>query len=151
MRLRYQRQDSKQTLAEGLAEYNEAFAGLISLRYSTPDGERFFRSHDIVHVVFGCDISLDDEAVVKICSVFGTTGGFGVLRGYRLPEAKEGYGTLKFAEVVATACRSCYLVPRAFVACRRMTSPWPWDEFHVWLDRPLCEIRDRFGVAVAHR
>ena len=147
--LRYQVQDSKQTLREGIDEYNDAFRGLIATRYSTPAGERFFRSHDVVHVVFGCDISLNDEVVVKICSVFGSTAGLGVLRGYRLPEAKEGYEDIRLGEIVTTAVHSLYLVPRAIVRCRRMCARWPWEAFDEWMDRPLCDIRSRFGIRVA--
>lgn len=48
------------------------------------EAEHFFRCHDTAHVVFRCGSTLDDEAAVKIASIFGTTAGFDVLKGYRL-------------------------------------------------------------------
>lgn len=68
----YERQDSPQTLAEALVEAHAANPGLADVRTMSGQAQRFFRSHDVVHVVFGCGTSLDDEAVVKIASTLGT-------------------------------------------------------------------------------
>lgn len=72
-----------QTLSEGLAEY---FAANPMLKREadllSPQARQFFRSHDAVHVVYGCGTSMSDEAIVKLASIFGTRGGLDVLRGY---------------------------------------------------------------------
>ena len=47
----YQRQDSELTLKEGLAEYYEGHPGLFRPSQLPKDSARFFRSHDIAHVV----------------------------------------------------------------------------------------------------
>ena len=79
--LDYQKQDSPQTLSEGIAEYFTAYKQHLNTRVLTPDADEFFRCHDASHVVFGCDISLSDELVVKVSSVFGTTVGWNVIKG----------------------------------------------------------------------
>ena len=86
---RYEEQDSEQTLAEGLSEYYRENANLVPRSKLSAEANEFFRCHDTAHVVFGCDISLNDEAMVKIYSIFGTSGGFGILKGYRLHEFGE--------------------------------------------------------------
>ena len=109
-----------------------------------------FHSHDVVHVVFGCGLSLEDELVVKVSSFFGTTGGMAVIRGYRLPESKEIYGTLRLADIVRTTAKSLYLVPRTIFRCLRMPKRWPWEGFDDYLGMPLEQLRQQFGVHVAH-
>ena len=60
--------------------------------------QEIFRCHDAVHVVYGCDIALGDEAIVKIASIFGTTAGLRVLKGYSLHESLQIYRQLCFAD-----------------------------------------------------
>ena len=148
--LDYQKQDSSQTLSEGMAEYFAANKQHFKTRVLTPEANEFFRCHDASHVVFGCDISLDDEAVVKISSIFGTTVGWSVIKGYRLPESKEVYEELQLVDIVHTAVRSLYLVPISIWLCIRMHERWHWDNFDEFLDIPLCEVREIFGIKVAH-
>jgi hypothetical protein len=144
--LNFQQADTKLTLAEGLREYYSSRDGLVGGR-GVPDSAReFFRCHDAAHVVFGCDTTLPDEAAVKICSVFGTTGGFGVLKGYRSPESKEIYEKLELGPIVTTALRSFPIVARAFSRCRKMTKRWPWSDFDACRDVGLNELRREYGI-----
>lgn len=147
----FERQDSPQTLAQGLEEYFSANPGLDEARRMSPEAERFFRCHDAAHVVFGCGTSLDDEAAVKIASMFGTTAGFGVLKGYRLHESLDIYKRLRAMEVLRSVMRSAVVVPRAILRCRRQRSRWPWEGYPQYLHVPLREIRREFGIEVAHR
>jgi ubiquinone biosynthesis protein Coq4 len=146
----YRRQHSELTLAEGLAEYYAEFEGQLTGRNMTREAVAFFRRHDVVHVIFGCDISLSDELIVKLSSIFGTTAGFGVLAGYRLAESKEIYAGLSHAEILSLMGKTFVLVPRTIWRCVTMASKWPWDDFDRHLDVPLFEIRERFGIRVAH-
>jgi hypothetical protein len=146
----YMRQRCAMTLAEGLAEYLARYPLLAVAREGGPAAREFFRCHDAVHVVFGCGISLPDEAVVKISSIFGTSAGFGVLRGYRLDESRDIYRRLDPREAFMTGLRSVVAVPRTIRRCRNMRKKWPWSDFDGYLDVPLGEIREEFGVIVAH-
>jgi len=147
--LEYQSQSSSLTLREGHAEYLSAFSDYLSRRTLSPEAEEFFRCHDIVHIAFGCDLSLQHEMVVKISSFFGTSGGSRVMRGYRLPESKEIYGTIGATDVVTTAAQSLVVVPRVLWRCSRMHKRWPWSDFDEYLDQPLGHIRNEFGIRVA--
>jgi len=148
--LEYLQQDSQQTLAEGLVEYFAAHQSGLSDRLNSRTAQDFFTAHDTVHVVFGCGISLPDEAVVKVCSMFGTSEGFAVLRGYALAESKEIYSGLKIAEIVSTVFRSLLLVPRSLWCCLRMRKRWPWHDHQEYMDLPLHKIRGQFGIRVPH-
>ncbi len=146
----FQHQDSPQTLAEGYDEYVAANPGLVRGAELSPQAQRFFSCHDAVHVVFGCDVALDDEAVVKIASIFGTTGGFAVLRGYQLHETLDIYRQLRVADVLGSIARSVLIVPRTLARCLAQRARWPWDGFDDHRHLALRSIRQQFGIKVAH-
>ena len=83
VRHRFESAHSTQTLAQGLAEYLAANPDLKREDdLLSQEARQFFRAHDMVHVLYGCGTSMADEAVVKLSSILGTTGGLAVLRGY---------------------------------------------------------------------
>jgi hypothetical protein len=144
--LEYQRLDTELTLAEGLREYYASRDGLVSGRGISEAAREFFRCHDAAHVVFGCSTALLDEAVVKVWSFLGTTGGREVFRGYRLPESKEIYGRITWRDTVATALRAAGTLPRVVWRCVRMRKRWPWAGFERHLGTPLRAIRSEYGI-----
>lgn len=146
----FESQNTSQTLAEGLAEYREVNLGLADRRPISPAANEFFRCHDAVHVVYGCGNALNDEAVVKISSILGTTGGLGVLRGYTLHESLDIYRTLRFRDVVLSILHSIFIVPRTAIRCIRQRKRWPWQSFEQYMQVPLPEVRKEFGIRVAH-
>ncbi len=146
----FQHQDSPQTLAEGFDEYAAANPGLVRGAGLSPQAQRFFSCHDAVHVVFGCGVALDDEAVVKIASIFGTTAGLAVLRGYRLHESLDIYRQLRVAAVMRSIARSVFIVPRTIARCLAQRARWPWDGFDDHRHIALRSIRQEFGIRVAH-
>ena len=142
---------SEQTLAEGLAEY---FAANPHLKRSSdllsPEAKHFFLSHDIVHVLYGCGTSMPDEAIVKLSSLFGTTGGRAVLRGYTDHETLDIYTKLPVTGTVLALLLSPYLIARTLWRCGMQKQRWPWAENQQYLNTPLRELRARFGIKVAH-
>lgn len=146
----YQHQDARASLAEGVAEYLAAYPGLVRGTGLSPQAREFFRCHDVAHVVFGCDVALDDELVVKIASLFGTTAGLGVLRGYRLHESLRIYRRLRVADVLLSIAHSVVIVPRTVLRCRAQLARWPWADHQQYLGTPLGDLRRQFGIRVAH-
>ena len=146
----YELQDSRQTLAEALTEYHAANPGLASGRNMSPEARQFFRCHDAAHVIFGCRVALDDEAVVKVASILGTTAGLGVLKGYRLHESVQIYKQLPLGAVLKSIAHSVVIVPRTVFRCLSQRTRWPWAEFEQYLTVPLRDIRREFGITVAH-
>ena len=146
----FELQDSPQTLAEAMSEYYAANPELAKGRDLSPEAQAFFRCHDTAHVVFGCSTALDDEATVKIASIFGTTAGLGVLKGYRLHESRQIYKHLSLQAMLTTTAHSVVVVPRTVLRCLRQRARWPWAEFEQYLSVPLRDIRQRFGIVVPH-
>lgn len=93
---------------------------------------------------------MPDEAVVKLSSLMGTTGGFAVLRGYTNYETLDVYTKLPLAGTLLALLASPYLILRTLWRCIRQVERWPWVEYQQYLDTPLLELRAKFGIKVAH-
>lgn len=145
----FEAQGTRMTLAEGLAEYYATNPELKRGDALSPAARDFFRSHDAVHVVFGCSTTLADEAVVKLSSFFGTTGGLSVLRGHALYDSLDIYRSLSLREILATIAAAPILVPRTIARCLRQSKRWPWTDFTSLVDRPLDELRREYHIVVA--
>jgi hypothetical protein len=151
VRHRFESQNSTQTLAAGLAEYFEANPFLKrDDDLLSPEAKQFFRSHDTVHVLYGCGTTMPEEAVVKLSSLLGTTGGLAVLRGYTNHETLDIYTKLPFGSTVFALLVSPYLILRTLWRCNRQTQRWPWVEHQHFLNVPLSELRSKFRIKVAH-
>jgi hypothetical protein len=150
-RHRFESALSTQTLAQGLAEY---FAANPSLKRQdallSTEARQFFGSHDIVHVLYGCGTTMPDEAVVKLSSLFGTTGGLQVLRGYANYETLDIYTKLPMGSTVVALVMSPYLVVRTLWRCARQSQRWPWVANQQYMSTPLVELRSKFKIRVAH-
>ena len=146
----FESQASPQTLRQGLDEYYSHNPTLMRGSALSAAARSFFYSHDVAHVVYGCGTSLSDELVVKVSSVFGTTAGLGVLRGYGTHEAYDIYRTLSVPAALLTAALSVFLVPRTVWRCLRQVRRWPWEGFEPLLGLPLSQLRAEFGIKVSH-
>ena len=147
----FESQFSPQTLAQGMAEYfacNPALKRLDDLL--SPEAKQFFRSHDTIHVLYGCGTTMPDEAIVKLASLIGTTGGISVLKGYTNYETLDIYTKLPLGSTVMALVLSPYLIIRTLWRCARQHRRWPWVEHQQYLNMPLHELRTQFGIKVAH-
>lgn len=139
------------TLREGLEEFYHHYREHLHHVPTTIslEAESFFKSHDIAHVVFGCDISLYGEGSVKIWTIFGTTLGFwNHLRGYR--DANAILLTTEFGLVhsMANICRLLFAIPALIYRAKSMSKPWHWNNYEQYLDTPLSDIRREFHIKV---
>ncbi len=146
--LQYRRQDSTQTLSEGLAEYYLANPGFENGDFLGQPRETVM-AHDVCHVVFGCGSTGADELIVETWTVFGC---FIAPRQYVhmaqsgiVGEITRTFGVWRLLRrFVVTAPR----VLRALVATRRLKKKWPHFEYQKFLTTPLGQLRRDFGIRV---
>jgi len=151
VRHQFEAAESDQTLAVGLAEYFAVNPNLKrDSRLLSPEARQFFLSHDVVHVLYGCGTSMPDEAIVKLASLFGTTGGLSVIRGYTNYETLDIYTKLPVASTLSALLLAPYLIARTLWRCARQKQRWPWVENQQYFGTSLRELRARFGIKVAH-
>ena len=91
---------------------------------------------------------MSDEAIVKLASLFGTTGGFGVLRGCTHHESLDIYRSLPFTGTLLALLTAPYLIARTVWRCTRQRKRWPWAENEEFMSLSLAELRSRFGIRV---
>ena len=149
MAMAYQAQDSSMTLREGLAEYFRRNPGLMSEAELPRDLGLGLHSHDIAHVVFGCDTSLLGEVILARWSLFGVTGSLRpYLIGLRRRETRGLFRDALAAFRPRMLWRMVKLASLAVVRSLRMRERWPFAAYGPYVDQPLCEIRERFGIRV---
>ena len=151
-RHKFESADTTQTLAEGLAEYFALNPGLKrDSDLLSPQARRFFGSHDAVHIVYGCGTTMLDEAIVKLASIFGTTGGLSVLRSYLHHETLDIYRKLPIAGTLLALLAAPCLIVRTVWRCVGQSKRWPWEQYDNYLHVSLREVRSQFRIKVAHR
>ena len=149
--LRYREQDCPLTLAEGLAEYYAANEGVIARAADLPpDSAALFRSHDMCHVIFGLDTTLEDEAMADTRTMMSCDVGaarYAVYLGLD-PQAQK---ILKDVGIVGFVWGTMKALPRMFHAmidAWRMKKKWPWKPPESFQSRRLGELRAEFGIRV---
>jgi len=153
MNLAYQHPQCSLTLREGVEEYR-AYLERLGRKIMTDAADtRLILEHDVTHVIFGMDTSLEQEAGLDTWVIFGCQYRLGYLRRYsRLPEIKALYRALikeggwwMFVRLY-WKCRG--LKWRVFRRTRRMTQKWPFQFPEEWLDQPITSLRARHGIDV---
>jgi hypothetical protein len=149
--LSYQRQDSYQTLAEGLEEYYAANADkVIRPRDLPPESVELFLSHDMCHVIFGLNTSLDDEALADMRTLFSCDVGVRHYYAY-LSQDKQAKALFKELGYFKSALVTTLAIPRicrAAAEAWRMKKRWPWRPPKSFLNRSLADLRREFGIRV---
>ena len=80
--LEYQKQNCDLTLAEGLQCYYDSFPKNKEIFVDAESSETLLRDHDCTHVIFGLDISLDQEAILDTWVLWGSKFKWSYLLGY---------------------------------------------------------------------
>ena len=145
----YQRDDTHQTLREGLDEYFTTNPGLTRLEPGDP-GAELFLPHDACHVFFGLGTSLMEEALADTWTMFGTNVGIRRYLGYtkyaKMLNPASITKALGWWPVLREFARSIPYTWRAYRAAKRMHERWDFSGYEQYLDISLTELRSRFGV-----
>jgi len=149
--LRYQRQDSALTLAQGLEEYYAANVGTVTRPNDLPaESAALFRCHDLCHVIFGLGTSLDDETLADTRTLFSCDVGWRRYGAY-LTQDKQAQALFKELGYFKAAWVTFLAMPRILRAAReawRMTKRWPWNPPTSYLSRTLADLRAEYGIRV---
>lgn len=150
--MEFLKQGCAATLREGL---NELYRHAPDVAEVSERKGKSFRDHDLTHVIFGCDTSLEGEILLKPWILFGTTITVDELKAYQAdPEVQrlnqEGLemmgGRLKTYSLALV-----YYFPLFFWIwlrrVRKMSAKWPHSEVsEAMLDTPLEQLRQHYGI-----
>ena len=70
--LEYQKQDCDLTLEEGLECYYRSFPDTTKVLKDDDNSGTLLRDHDCTHVIFGLDISIEQESILDSWVVWGS-------------------------------------------------------------------------------
>lgn len=115
-----------------------------------PASAGLFRSHDIVHVIFGLNTSLSDEVIADTRGVLASDVG---IRRYLTyvrtnAEAQAIFKELGYAKSIWVTVLAVPRILRATRETWRMTKRWPWEPPKSYLGRPLADLRREFGIFI---
>ena len=154
--MEFLKQDCRATLREGL---DELYRHAPDVAEVSDRKGKSFRDHDLTHVIFGCDTSLEGEIALKPWILFGTTITVDEIKAYQAdPEVKrlneEGV-KLMGGWLKTYVLAFIYYFPLFFWIwlrrVRKMSEKWPHsDVTEAMLDTPLKELRRSYGI-VLHR
>ncbi|MEM7281094.1 MAG: hypothetical protein AAF438_05660 [Pseudomonadota bacterium] len=139
--------DQDITLREAFERFHHRRNQIVTANENEPDSERFFNSHDVAHVVFGCDSSLRGEGIVKLWTIFGTTLGFAKhIEGYKEANAFALFREYRLRHVLMNVPKVLAAAPLVIARARKMSKKWPWKSYDQYLDTPIREIRREFNI-----
>ena len=149
--LSYTQQDSALTLAEGLKEYYAANAGrVVCPQDLPPESFALFRCHDMCHVIFGLDTTLDDEALADIRTMFSCEVGVWRYAQYLMHD-RQAKILFKEIGIPRSIWVTVLAVPRIFRSAKQawqMKKRWPWVPPDSYQNRSLADLRREFGIRV---
>ncbi len=145
----YRDQDSRLTLEEGLAQYQRENPELVDPSGVSPEAASFFHGHDACHVVFACGTAPDEEALADAWTLLGTDVTLRQFLGFlRLEEHQDIVAQVGIVGGCTAAAKACPKLLKALWWSQRMTRKWPWLDHAEYMNRPLGEIRNEFGIHV---
>jgi ubiquinone biosynthesis protein Coq4 len=149
--LRYQEQDSRLTLEQGLDEYCEANPGRVNpTTTSTAALGSYLANHDVSHVVFGTTTSLRGEILQDTWTFLAVDVS---ATQYVRDFIKEEEGKQIMADALSWGAIPVLVglvwnLPRLAWRSSRMHKKWPWKGWEPYLDVPLADIRREFGIRI---
>lgn len=146
--MNYGKQNSAQTLREGLDEYYQANPS-FQLGDFLGMPRDVVQAHDVCHIVFGCGSTAADELIVETWTALGTyipAQKYAQMLGDGLGgEIVRTFGMYRMLRrLVLTGPR----VLKTLWAAARLRKRWPHFEYEAYWDVPLVQLRREFGIRV---
>ena len=151
--LDYQNQNCDLTLQEALEYYYNSFPDTKEIFEDNKDSGTLLRDHDCTHVIFGLDISIEQESILDTWVLWGSKWELKYLLGYqKLPQIKQLYkdlikeigyfGLIKIIWKLGGIKRK--VIFRAF----KMKKKWPFKMPEEYLSMKVSDLREIHGIKV---
>ena len=151
--LQYQHQECDLTLKEGLECYYKSFPTSKEVFKDSPGSGYLLRDHDCTHVIFGLDISIDQEAILDTWVLWGCSFKWKYLLGYsKLPEIKELNKKL-FKEFGVKGFLKLYwnnigIKRKVIFRTFKMSKKWPFQVPEEYLNVKISKLRKIYGIDI---
>ena len=151
--LEYQKQDCDLTLQEGLDCYYNSFPDTTDIFKDTEGSGTLLRDHDCTHVIFGLDISIEQESILDSWVVWGSKWELKYLWGYQsLPQIKQLYkdlfkefGILGFVKIF---WKLGSIKRKVMFRALKMKKKWPFRMPEEYLKLKISDLRKEHGIKI---
>ena len=151
--LEYQKNDCDFTIAEGLQCYYDSFPESKEIFLDNLESGQLLRDHDCTHVIFGLDISIDQEAILDTWVIWGSSFKWKYLLSYsKLPQIKELQKNL-FKELGIKGLLRLYwnvgaIKRKVIFRALKMKKKWPFQMPEEYLNMKISDLREIHGIKV---
>ncbi len=151
--LDYQNQSCDLTLQEGLECYYKSFPKSKEIFKDNIDSGTLLRDHDCTHVIFGLDISLEQESILDTWVLWGSKWEFKYLSGYqKLPQIKKLYKNLikeiGYFGIVKIIWKLGRIKRKVIFRTFKMKKKWPFKMPERYLAMKISDLREMHGIKV---
>jgi len=151
--LQYQEQDCELTLSEGLECYYNSFPESKEVFKDNDESGTLLRDHDSTHVIFGLDISIEQEAILDTWVLWGSKFKWKYLLGYsKLPQIAElQKGLLKefgFAGFIKLYWKVGAIKRKVIYRTFKMKKKWPFKMPDEYMSMKISELREAHGIKI---
>ena len=151
--LSFQSQNCDITLAEGLEEYRAYLQANGKKQLVDAPGSTVIRDHDVTHVMFGLDTSIEQESMLDSWVFLGTKWKLKELLAYnKLPEIKQLYKDFwhdpGYFKLFLTTIRLLPIKLKIRKRAKQMNKKWPFVSPDSLMDQKVCDLREEFGIKI---
>ena len=151
--LEYQDQNCSLTLQEGLNCYYEAFPESTEIFKDNAGSGTLLRDHDCTHVIFGLDISIEQESILDTWVLWGSKWELRYLLGYqKLPQIKQLYKNLVneigYFGFIKILWKLGGIKRKVIFRTFKMRKKWPFKMPEKYLSMKISDLREMHGIKV---
>jgi len=151
--LKYQKQNCDLTLQEGLDYYYQSFPEATEIFGDNDESGTLLRDHDCTHVVFGLDISIEQESILDTWVLWGSKWELRYLLGYqKLPQIKQLYKNLVneigYFGFIKILWKLGGIKRKVMFRTFKMKKKWPFKMPEEYLSMKISDLREMHGIKV---
>ena len=151
--LEYQDQNCSLTLQEGLNCYYKAFPESTEILKDSMDSGTLLRDHDCTHVIFGLNISIEQESILDTWVLWGSKWELKYLLGYqKLPQIKKLYKDLVneigYFGFIKILWKLSGIKRKVMFRTFKMKKKWPFKMPEEYLSMKISDLREMHGIKV---
>ena len=151
--LEYQKKNCDLTLQEGLECYYESFPESTEVFEDNQESGTLLRDHDCTHIIFGLDVSIEQEAILDSWVLWGSKWKLSYLLGYqKLPQIKKLYKDL-IKEFGIFGFIKIYwkiggIKRKVIFRALKMKKKWPFKMPDCYLSMKINDLRKMHGIEI---
>ena len=149
----YQNQNCSLTMEKALECYYNSFPETKEIFEDNEDSGTLLRDHDCTHVIFGLDISIEQESILDTWVLWGSKWELKYLLGYqKLPQIKQLYKDLineiGYFGLIKVLWKLGGIKRKVMFRAFKMKKKWPFQMPEEYLSMKVSDLREMHGIKV---